>query len=200
MDLVYKFRLQILLVLVGLLLIGVGLYFAKVFDFESHEVEVLGETASESGLIVVEISGAVNKPGVYEFSEGGRVNDLLNKAEGVQDDADLLWVEKVINKAAVLKDGQKIYIPFLNEQSEVMTDNTESVYQSGSQQGDDQTYQSVNINTATQSDLEVLWGIGPKTAQNIIDQRPYSSVDELLEKNILKSNVFERNKDLLTVY
>src|SRR3989344_963036 len=110
MDLVYKFRLQILLVLVGLLLIGVGLYFAKVFDFESHEVEVLGETASESGLIVVEISGAVNKPGVYEFSEGGRVNDLLNKAEGVQDDADLLWVEKVINKAAVLKDGQKIYI------------------------------------------------------------------------------------------
>ena len=200
MDLVYKFRLQILLVLVGLLLIGVGLYFAKVFDFESHEVEVLGETASESGLIVVEISGAVNKPGVYEFSEGGRVNDLLNKAEGVQDDADPLWVEKVINKAAVLKDGQKIYIPFLNEQSEVMTDNTESVYQSGSQQGDDQTYQSVNINTATQSDLEVLWGIGPKTAQNIIDQRPYSSVDELLEKNILKSNVFERNKDLLTVY
>lgn len=58
----------------------------------------------------------------------------------------------------------------------------------------------VNVNTATQKELEALWGIGPVTAQNIIEQRPYSTVEELLNKKILKTNVYETNKDKLSVY
>ena len=58
----------------------------------------------------------------------------------------------------------------------------------------------ININTASQKELESLWGIGPVYAQNIIEHRPYSKVDELIEKKILKTNVYDRNKDTLTVY
>ncbi len=58
----------------------------------------------------------------------------------------------------------------------------------------------ININGASQKELESLWGIDPVTAQNIIEQRPYSSVEELLNKKILKTNVYETNKDKLTVY
>jgi competence protein ComEA len=57
----------------------------------------------------------------------------------------------------------------------------------------------ININTASASELESLWGIGPVYAQNIIEHRPYSKVEELLEKKVLKENVYERNKSLLTV-
>ena len=58
----------------------------------------------------------------------------------------------------------------------------------------------VNINSASQSELEGLWGIGPVYAQNIIEHRPYSKVEELIEKKILKTNVYDRNKETLTVY
>jgi len=64
----------------------------------------------------------------------------------------------------------------------------------------DNTSENININTASQNQLESLWGIGPVTAQNIIEQRPYSTVEELLNKKILKTNVYETNKDKLSVY
>ena len=58
----------------------------------------------------------------------------------------------------------------------------------------------ININTASQKELESLWGIGPVYAQNIIEHRPYSSLEELLTKKIIKKNVHERNKEYLTIY
>jgi len=50
----------------------------------------------------------------------------------------------------------------------------------------DNTSENININTASQNQLESLWGIGPVTAQNIIEQRPYSTVEELLNKKIFE--------------
>ncbi|EKD47123.1 MAG: helix-hairpin-helix DNA-binding motif-containing protein, partial [uncultured bacterium] len=58
----------------------------------------------------------------------------------------------------------------------------------------------ININAASQSELETLWGIGPVTAQNIIEQRPYSSVEELLSKKIIKQNVYDKIKDQIAVW
>ena len=74
---------------------------------------------------------------------------------------------------------------------------------------DIKTYQSqstiqgsglIDINTASQEELESLWGIGPVYAQNIIEQRPYSNVEELLTKKVIRSDIYEKNKDKLTVY
>ena len=58
----------------------------------------------------------------------------------------------------------------------------------------------ININTASVSELDRLWGVGPATAEKIIGGRPYSSVEELLSKKAVKSNVYERIKDEVSVY
>lgn len=58
----------------------------------------------------------------------------------------------------------------------------------------------ININTASASELDTLWGIGEVRAKDIIDNRSYSSIDELLTKKVIPSNVFEKIKDEITVF
>lgn len=203
-------RVSLIFALLGLLSVGMGLFFYKDGLMEgSSDVEIIGasETEVAASTVIVEVSGAVSQPGVYEMENGSRINDLILMAGGLQDNADGEYLDKIVNRAAKLSDGQKIYIPSVNEQSDMGSANS-STGGSGSLSGNGQNIlgsgdtqtKRVNVNTASKSELENLWGIGPVTAQNIIDQRPYSSVEELLVKKILKNNVFERNKDLLSVY
>jgi len=200
-EILYKFRFQILFVLLGLLLVGVGLFSSKKAGWldSSSKVEVLeSSTEGQDGIggVVVEVAGAVENPGVYQLSEGARIEDALIAAGGISADADREWMEKILNRAAKITDGQKIYIKHLEEESANILG-----VSSGSGGGLPANSEGViNINTASQKELESLWGIGPVTAQNIIEHRPYSSVEELLQKKILKTNVYETNKDRLSVY
>ncbi len=141
--------------------------------------------------IVVEISGAVQKEGVYSLPSGSRVNDLLVIGNGLSVDADRGWVDKNINRAAKLVDGQKIYIPFARETT-----------QSGSEQNPngDRGSGSININSASLSELDTLPGIGQAYASNIIEHRPYSNSEELVSKGALKQYVFDKIKNSITVY
>ncbi|KKS77233.1 MAG: Competence protein ComEA helix-hairpin-helix repeat protein [Candidatus Woesebacteria bacterium GW2011_GWB1_43_14] len=189
----YRFRSQIILGLVGLGLAGAGLIMTKSSFFTPTKVEILGETSEStpSGSLVVEVSGSVTNPGVYELEASSRVEDALTAAGGLTSEADLDWIEKALNRAAKVVDGQKIYIPAKGEDAfSIATNNS----------GTSPTSGMVSINTASKSQLEALWGIGPATADKIIEARPFSSVEELLSKKILKSNVYEANKDKLTVY
>ncbi|MCK4588212.1 helix-hairpin-helix domain-containing protein [Candidatus Woesebacteria bacterium] len=199
-ELFFKYRFQILFFLIGAILIGLGLLLVKDSRITSSKIEVLESTTEGLGEdleIVVEVAGAVEKPGVYKLTEGVRIEDALISAGGISADADRLWMERSLNRAAKLIDGQKIYIPRKDEQiSGVSVDNSGGYQTISSSQGSG----LVNINATNQKELESLWGIGPVTAQNIIEQRPYSSVEELLTKKILRSNVYERNKDKLSVY
>ena len=201
MEILYKFRFQILFVLLGLLLVGVGLFSSKKAGWldSSSKVEVLeSSTEGQDGIggVVVEVAGAVENPGVYQLSEGARIEDALIAAGGISADADREWMEKILNRAAKITDGQKIYIKHIGEESANILG-----VSSGSGGGLPANSEGViNINTASQKELESLPGIGPVTAQNIIEHRPYSSVEELLQKKILKTNVYETNKDRLSVY
>jgi len=199
-ELFFKYRFQILFFLIGAILIGLGLLLVKDSRITSSKIEVLESTTEGLGEdleIVVEVAGAVEKPGVYKLTKGVRIEDALISAGGISADADRIWMEKFLNRAAKLIDGQKIYIPRKDEQiSGVSIDNSGGYQTISSSRGSG----LVNVNAASQKELELLWGIGPVTAQNIIEQRPYSSVEELLTKKILKSNVYERNKDELSVY
>ena len=143
---------------------------------------------------MVEVSGQINKPGVYNLSAGSRVEDVINAAGGLTSEADTEFVEKRINRAARLSDGQKIYIPSEEENSKIPNSQNSNNEILGVLDN------LININTASQSELESLWGIGPVYAQNIIEQRPYSSVEELLTKKIIKQNVYDRVKDQISVY
>lgn len=204
-ELLLKYRYQILLFLVGAILIGLGVFLFKNKDsLYSSSVEVLESSSDNedinSGEVVIEVSGAVETPGVYRLSTNARVEDALIAAGGISADADRDWMEKTLNRAAKIIDGQKIYIPRINEQISGASASNMGGYQSASSTGGSDYSKTVNINIASQKELESLWGIGPVTAQNIVEQRPYSSVEELLNKKILKTNVYETNKDKLSVY
>ncbi|MEK7526158.1 MAG: ComEA family DNA-binding protein [Patescibacteria group bacterium] len=190
---------QILLLLFGALLIGGGLLSSKIYSTSSDKVEIINPSASDNNQqqFVVEISGSVEHPGVYHMVSGSRIDDLIVACGGLSVDADRGWVDKNLNRAAKLTDGQKLYIP---NQSEVLSANDSTAGTSISNSISQNLSKSININTASSSQLESLSGIGPVTAQKMIEGRPYSSVEELLTKKILSQKVYDKNKDLLSVY
>ena len=193
----HRFRLPLLIGLLGAVLVGVGFLFFILDRPQEDKIEIISSTESqiEQEAIFGDIEGAVQKPGVYELSFGARVEDLLIAAGGLSAEADREWVEKTLNRAQKLTDGVKIYIPKKGEEVKGVTRSVSSGQAVVEEQSN-----LVNINTASQSELEALWGIGPATAQKIITNRPYQSVEELLTKKILKSNVYQRISNQLTVY
>lgn len=196
------------LLLLGLLLIGLGILGSKYYSLWGNgtKVEILG-TADDGGLktddgwqktedggqkITVEIAGEIMKPGVYELDIGSRVNDLLISGGGLSANADRDWVAKNINLAQRLADGVKIFIP---SKTEVGSGRLEAGKEVGSEK-----WEKININTASEVELDTLWGIGEATARKIIENRSYSKPEELLEKKIIKSNVWNEIKEKISVY
>ena len=150
-------------------------------------------------LITVDIEGAVVIPGVYSLPNTSRLKDALIAAGGMSADADRDAVARGLNLAVKITDGAKVYIPKIGETS------TTSTVGGGS--GTEQNTQVlgtttglININTATSEDLDSLPGIGQVTAQKIIAQRPYNSVEELLSKKVIGNSVFQKIKDKISVY
>lgn len=195
-------RKSLVLFLVGLIFLGFGVIYYKVGGFGgSTKLEVIEDNSDDKDLeMVVEIAGAIEKPGVYKMSYGKRIDDLLVVSGGVTANADRDWMDKYLNRAALLTDAQKIYIPSISEQS-----NSESAIFSDDSDDDSGVLGSgpeslMNINTATLEMLDTLPGIGPVYGQSIIDHRPYSNVEDLLQKEALKENLYKKIKDLVTVY
>ncbi len=197
-----KYRFPLIVLLGGVVLIGLGILLNK-GEVSGTKVEVLEATTeaqNQQAEIVVEIAGAVEKPGVYKLPKDSRIEDLLVSSGGVSSSADREWMEKTLNRAAKLIDGQKIYIPSVNEQSSVESAKNPSGYQTVSSDFSSQKEGLVNINTASLKELDGLPGIGPVYGQNIIEHRPYSNVEELLSKAVLKPSVYEKIKGLVTAY
>src|SRR3990172_13257303 len=164
----------------GLFLLAVG---GGIFLFRnsesSDEIEIISASQGEAlqgQRIVVHVDGAVSKPGVYEMSADSRVSDAVSAAGNLADNADMSRV----NLAAKVADGQKIYIPNIGEGVGVGEAGVEGVQS------------LININTATESQLDTLPGVGPATAQKIIPSRPYSSPEELLGKKAVGQSVYEK--------
>jgi competence protein ComEA len=186
--------------LLGIILVGLGVLAQKTKGFTgSNKVEVLDNTTvnqNTTSEIVVEISGAVEKPGVYKLFPNARIDDLLIAAGGISADADRDWISKNVNRAAKLTDGQKLYIYHL--------DDTAAKSDSYIKQNQVVLGQSVgglvNINSASLTELDKLPGIGQVYGQNIIEHRPYSNIEELVSKGVLKQSVFEKIKNQITLY
>ncbi|MFA6005812.1 MAG: ComEA family DNA-binding protein [Patescibacteria group bacterium] len=133
--------------------------------------------------LFVDIEGAVETPGVYEVTESSRLVDALKLAHGLSSQADRNYVAHTFNLAKKLQDEDKLYIPFIGET-----------------QDSDQTQQTtVNINTASRTELELLPGIGSVTTENIIDHRPYADVYELVTKKVVGQKIFDRIKNLVGI-
>lgn len=197
----------IIYLLIGIILVGIGVLSYKTKGFAtSNNVEVLNSTTEgqdTNSSIVVEIAGAVEKPGVYKLSNGSRIDDLLISAGGISSDANREWAEKNINRASKLIDGQKVYIYSVEETNYQKSSGTaKSGNPIKSDQGvlGESLTNLVNINIATLSELDALPGIGQVYGQKIIEHRPYSNIEELVSKDIIPKNTFEKIKNLISVY
>jgi competence protein ComEA len=199
-----EYKVPIVFGLIGLILVGFGVILFKDTQFlGSDKVEVLESASgvqSDQKDFVVEVAGAVEKPGVYKLDAESRIEDVLVVSGGLSSKADREWVEKYVNRASKLTDGQKLYIPAVGEQSDVLSAKESEGYQSASGARGSGFGNLVNINTATLKELDSLPGIGPVYGQSIIEHRPYSTVEELLSKDALKKSTYEKVKDLVTVY
>lgn len=192
-----------ILVAVGLVGCGILLYglWGAIKPEESVVEIVRGETGAsniatsnigkQEVQIVVDVAGAVEKPGVYKLPSGGRVGDALVLAGGLSASADREWVARTVNLAEVVKDGGKIYIPNIQT---IGGSDSQKVSVPESQKG------KININAASLSELDSLSGIGEVRAQAIIDNRPYGSTGELVSKAKIPESVYEKIKDQVSVY
>lgn len=187
---VEEHRREVLLALLGAILIGSGVFWMRSGGIET-EMQIVGSqesgVGSQSGELVIDVSGEVARPGVYKLSSGARVEEALAAAGGIISGADTNYIEKYLNRAMRLLDGQKIYIPRIGAEDAQST-------VSDTQKG------HVNINSASQAELEGLPEIGPKTAGKIISNRPYQNTSELLSKKIVGQQAYDQIKDLISVW
>ncbi len=209
-----RFFNPIVLALIGAIILGLGVIIWKTWESGEPEVEILSESIASNQTkgeskpeasptiakeIIVEVSGSVEKPGVYKLHQGDRVEDALVISGGVSARADRDYLGKYVNRAKVLIDGEKIYIPATGEMDKIALEGV-STYRPSEVAGINiQVGGKTNINSASQSQLEDLWGVGEVTAKKIIENRPYSQVDELLQKKILKKNIYDRIREELSV-
>ena len=179
------------------MLLGMGIIFLKSGQsFKSSDIEILSDESFSESATIVEVAGAVINPGVYQLKSGARIEDALIAAGGFASDADRVWIEKMINQAAPVKDGQKVYIKHLGEESADILGLSSGV--EGALSSD--VGGVININTASQKELESLPDIAQKRAQNIIEHRPYSTLEELVSKGAIGKSVFEKIKNQITIY
>jgi competence protein ComEA len=142
-----------------------------------------------SGLLVVDVEGAVLRPGIFELPVGSRVADAIEAAGGYGPHADLAAAAAQVNLAAVLRDGQQIVVPLVGASTSGGSGN-------GSSGG------LVDLNTASPEALDALPGIGPVTVQKIVaarDEQPFASLQEMVTRKVLTNAQVDKIRDLVTL-
>ena len=215
--------IMLLIIIIG---IGVGIYYIfypNISELFIHQEDVIDNiednnktndinkeisSKGEGSDIVVHISGAVHNEGIVKLKEGSRVADAIEEAGGVREDA----YTKDLNLAYKLEDGVKIYIPTLDENNKESTqdknqndksDVISSVNSNISTSNKDNKNKKVNINTANQTELETLPGIGASTASKIIAYREengkFKTIEDIKKVNGIGENKYKNIKESIEV-
>ena len=202
-----RYKISLIFGLVGLVLIVTGIFSLYYLEKSESKVEIVpAEEQKINKEIIIDVSGAVLKPGVYKLKEGDRLQDALIAAGGMSEDADREWVEKNLNLAVKLVDGNKVYIPKVGgaskevEVSSIKYQVSDEKESGGVGQIAGVVSDKININTASPAELDTLPGIGEKTAAKIIAGRPYQKIEELVERKIIYKSTFEKIREMITVY
>lgn len=208
----YLNKKQKIIVIILITIIGIGIYcYTNAIENTSEEelenvLEIAQDNTTketEEKNIFVHIAGCVQKEGMLELSSNSRIADAIEKAGGLTQEADL----SDINLAYLLEDGMKIYIPNQNERQEnnENAENTAKAENTPSMQiQDTNTKQDViNINTATQEELDTLPGIGPATAAKIIAYRKekgkFNNKEEIKEVSGIGEAKYEKIKEYISI-
>ncbi len=222
MKYINKKQKIVLIIIISIITLGISYYTYTVksneklnietqnLEVEENEVEKnsVGENkekAEEIDKIVVHVSGAVNKEGVFELAQNSRIVDAIELAGGVTENAYM----KDINLASFLEDGMKIYIP-TKEEAEKQEESTSYVSSnttanSGSNKKTNTSNKNykININTANIEELDTLPGIGEATANKIVNYRnengKFKSIEEIKEVSGIGDSKYEQIKDLIEI-
>ncbi len=190
---------KIIIGLIGIIIISIIIYYMtqKIGNDEIiiENIESIEEEEVIEEKIAIHMTGCVKNPGIIELKEGERIDDAIQLAGGLTEEADLTNV----NLAYKVEDGQKIYIPSIHdiEEKEIIQENQEEIFGKENETG------KVNINTAKQTELETLPGIGPTIALRIIEYRKengeFTDIEELKEVEGIGEAKWEQIKDFVEI-
>ena len=190
---------KIIIGLIGIIIISIIIYYMtqKIGNDEIiiENTESIEEEEVIEEKIAIHMTGCVKNPGIIELKEGERIDDAIQLAGGLTEEADLTNV----NLAYKVEDGQKIYIPSIHdiEEKEIIQENQEEIFGKENETG------KVNINTAKQTELETLPGIGPTIALRIIEYRKengeFTDIEELKEVEGIGEAKWEQIKDFVEI-
>lgn len=207
MEILNKKQKIIVVILVTVMLVVIGYYIIrktekydyseieKVSNIMEENKEVLDDNVVEDK-IIIHITGEVEEGGVIELEKGARISDAIEEAGGITEEADL----SNVNLAYSLSDGQKVKIPNINEKTEEVIIE-EKAGENIIIEENKSKEEKVNINKATQTEIETLPGIGPSTALKIINYRKEHGKFEHIEdiKNVsgIGDSKFENIKEYI---
>lgn len=182
-------------VLAGFVLAGVLVFVSRAPSGEP----ILLQPAPTTAPIAVHVIGAVPRPGLYEFPDGARVQDAIDAAGGMLADAN----PDALNLAALLVDGQQLDIPYKDGSHPANDTSTFDLPSSATDvPSSDVNQDLININSASLEELDSLPGIGPTTAQKILDYRnengPFSAIEDIMNVSGIGPATFEDIQDLIT--
>ena len=205
----HAWRGYIGLSLVWIIVLGIALFVTR--QPASQPIEILPPPTLQPtltplpsptpGPLRVDVAGAVHTPGVYTLPAASIIADAIAAAGGPADDADL----DRVNKAVPLSDGMQVYVPHEAEAAApqpvapvpAKAAAAPLPETSAAEAGDSGAL--LDLNTATLAELDTLPGVGPATAQRIIDGRPYGSIEDLMRVKGIGQATFDKLKERITV-
>ena len=213
LDNLTKKQKIIVIAIAGIVAIGI-MYFIynknQVKEDINIENEILvnnvitNENNTNDDIVIIHITGSVKNPGIVKLKEGSRIEDAIEAAGGLTENADITKV----NLAYVVEDGTKIKIPSASEEDIGDEDIIDSksgdniIIEENTISSNNST-QTININKATEKEFETLPGIGPSLASKIIEYRnqngKFGSIEDIKNVNGIGDSKYEKIKDLITV-
>ena len=198
-------KIVIIICILVIILVGWKIYDSSNFETE-EESQIMdsniqeSKTEEEEELVIVHVTGEVKKPGVVRVKEGSRVEDIVKAAGGLTENADI----SNINLAYVVEDGTKIRIPSTDDekQEEYITQSIgEGIIMQ--EESNNSRGSIVNINTANETELEELPGIGASIAGRIIEYRnkngKFKSIEDIKNVTGIGDSKFEKIKESIRV-
>jgi competence protein ComEA len=188
--------------LVWVAVLGAALFFVRRPSSEPIEIlppltvapSVAPSATPMPGPLRVDVAGAVASPGIYTLLRGSLVADAVAAAGGAGGGADL----DRINKAMPLQDGAQVFVPRVAQPIPTVINPPASPVPARSGQTA-VPRKPVNLNTASLDELDTLPGVGPATAQRIVEGRPYGAVEDLMRVKGIGQGTFDKLKDHVTV-
>jgi len=196
LDLLSRGEIAGLIVVLAALLGGAGLWYVRalpkpvtIAEESPGAAEQVASPTPSAPPIIVDVAGAVRRPGVYEFAEGERVIDAIERAGGALPKADV----SLLNLAAPITDGTQILVP----KAGPAAPGASPAPAGGAPTG------LINVNTATATELEALSGIGEVLAATIVEYRttngPFIAVDDLLDVSGIGPATLDEIRDQISV-